>query len=180
MLNQAQRDYAAKATRTLQIIIGTLISGPLAFTVYAIVNHDPELMNAESTYMSRVGLGFAAAVSFASLVVPRIMFAQQRKAIVDGTWRPPHNNTDIPEDVGDVGPLLNAFQTKTIVGAALLEGATFLNTYAYMAEGWVINLVAVAALLVGVALYFPFRGRIISWLERELANIEQLRQLEGV
>ncbi|QDS97353.1 hypothetical protein [Adhaeretor mobilis] len=179
MLNQEQQDYATKATRTLQIIIGSLIAGPLAYTAYAIATHDSELVDAESSSMSLIGLGFALIVSVASLIAPRVMFAQQRRAIVDGTWKPPQASKAISKETGDVGPLLGAFQAKTIVGAALLEGGTFMNTFAYTAEGKVSNLLVVAALLIGVALYFPFLGRITSWLERELSSVEQLRQLGG-
>jgi hypothetical protein len=70
------------------------------------------------------------------------------------------------------------YPTALIVGAALLEGPTFLLSIAYFLEGLVLDLVAAGVLLGALAARYPTRARVVGWLERQLALIAREPVLE--
>ena len=72
---------------------------------------------------------------------------------------------------------LSVFQTRTIIGAAVIEGAAFLAAIAYMLERSPAVLGLAALLLLGVTMHFPTESRIISWVERESENLEMARRM---
>jgi hypothetical protein len=79
----------------------------------------------------------------------------------------PHNNEPT------VPASLRLFQTRMIVGLALLEGAAFFNLVAFMTEGHWWTLIVVAVLLVWMLASFPTHGRLKQWIE----DREQLKSL---
>lgn len=58
------------------------------------------------------------------------------------------------------------FQSTTILGAGLFEGGAFANLVAFMTGGEVFNLLAAAALLLGIVSLFPWLRR----CERRIAS----------
>jgi hypothetical protein len=64
--------------------------------------------------------------------------------------------------------LLNVWQSSTIVGVALLEGAALINVILFLAERHVISLIAAAVLAGGMAAFWPTINRAADWLEARL------------
>lgn len=160
--------------RTTQIIVTALCLGIVTFGVFVAVSDedDEEAKAGMLTYMS---LGVAIVCGGMSLVVPRAVVSANRRQIADGTWRPQNSEMRIPDT--DVGKLGAVYQLKTIVGAALLEGASFFALVAYMLEGHMISLVVAVVLLLGVLSYFPTAGRVESWMKEQQRLVEEQRQL---
>jgi hypothetical protein len=80
-------------------------------------------------------------------------------------------------ELGDVAPLAAIYQTRTIVAAAMLEGAAFFAVTAFMIGRQSLALYVAMALVVLILSQFPTAPRLESWLETELTNIHQMRQL---
>jgi hypothetical protein len=71
-------------------------------------------------------------------------------------------------------PLLcGIFQTRLIIGFAMLEGAAFLQAIAYMVEGQLFSLAIGLALVLVMAMAFPTRSRLENWIERRKGVIMQ-------
>ena len=80
-------------------------------------------------------------------------------------------------EVGIVGNLLFLFQTRHIIGYAMLEGAAFYNLIAYMIERQQVNLAMVGLLLGAMFVKFPTYGRLEGWVADEMKSIDELRSL---
>ncbi len=75
----------------------------------------------------------------------------------------------------DTAFLLASYQTQMIVGAAILEGATFGLIIAFLVDGTYWTILG-ALVLSGVnAFQFPTRSRVERWLEEQRELIEQER-----
>jgi hypothetical protein len=122
--------------------------------------------------LSLIAVAFTAATVTAALVVPSIIAAQQRRAIAEGK----QSRAGMPA-AGDAGQLLAAYQTQKIVRGALFEGPAFMNIFVYQTGGPTYTLGIAVALMLAIAMLFPFQRLVEDWLERELRTIDELRQL---
>jgi hypothetical protein len=173
-------------TRTLQIIVGSLVIGCVVFGVVAVVALSPQNQRPDDRLpvMTYTAVAFTAMEILAWLIVPAMIVTSTRKRIAAGTWEPAGNRqpaaqwNDFIERTGDAGRLAALFQTKTIIGAALFEGVAFLSIVAYMSEQTGLSLGLAGVLTAGVAFHFPTRSRLVRWIERQLQIVEQERQLE--
>jgi hypothetical protein len=121
----------------------------------------------------------AALITIAALIVPGLIVNRLRQSVIHRdltNWGLVKNLPNAAE-LGDVAPLAAIYQTQTIIGAALIEGAAFLAGIAYMLEQRQISLYVAGALLVLIASQFPTVSRLEGWIENELAGIQQMRQL---
>src|SRR5581483_670179 len=92
------------------------------------------------------------------------------RAVVTNSIQASARNRLVTADGSAVRPWLAVYQTRTIVGAALLEGGAFFLLVAYMAEGapWV--LVVAAVLWIAMAwLHFPTRDKVEAWVTDQQA-----------
>ena len=178
-MDSQQRDHIHRTTTTLQIIIGALAMGVLTFAVIAIVVAAGKAADDESGVIGPMALGVAVVSLVAATLVPRILQGNMRRAVAEG--RPLASDPRRPIDpaLGDVGKLAAVYQTLLIVGAAILEGAAFMNVMAYMLEYNFINLACAAMLLVSLFFKFPTRNGVENWITDELKQVEELRSLEG-
>ncbi len=179
-MNDQHREYLHTTTKTLQIIVGALMAGVLVFAAVVFFIGDAE-DNAgdESQMLSSIAIGATLAAVVAAVVVPRLMRAKFRQAIVAGESLGPNLPESQFSELGDVGLIMAAYQSTVIIGAAILEGAAFLNLTSYLVENQPINLACAAALLVGLLLKFPTRNRIEDVVADELKQIEELRMFDG-
>ena len=69
----------------------------------------------------------------------------------------------------------NAFNTQLIVGAALLEGAAFFLAIMYMVTGDLVNLLAMLPFVLLLALKFPTRSALDSWMDKQRSLLDQER-----
>jgi hypothetical protein len=175
MLTPEQRQAVSGVTRTLQIIIGALCAGAVSFLAFVLVAAPPPAAEVGAT-LSIIGVAFAAMVTAAAAIVPRILAVQNRAKMVHGGATTSSEHTGAPG--GDVGSLLGDFQVRRIIAGALLEGGAFFNLVAYQIERQTYTLGIVAALLLGLVTLVPLRPLVEQWLERELRTVKELRDLQ--
>jgi hypothetical protein len=142
----------AAQARVLQIIVFAMVSGVVIFGGFLIVTGSLQ-KPPEGTLLSYAAVGFSFVALVLHVVIPA---AIERAAIAN-------------QPVGS-GPeaLLGVYFTRTIIAAALLEGAAFLTLVAVMIEHqpWILG--ATAVLIVLMLLQFPSRTRMEHWLESRL------------
>jgi len=161
---------------TMQIIVGALVAGCLTFFVVVCAVSLRGDAADESLVITYTAIVFACVALVVRTIVPGLIVAQGRRRIIEGTWQgSPTVNARFSEQTGDAGKLAAVFTTRLIVAAALLEGTAFFAMIAYMLEGSPLALILAAALILGVALHFPTRARLVDWIEEQLTLIEQER-----
>lgn len=137
--------------RICQIIASALMAGVMIFAgvAFFIAKGDgPQL-----PMLSLMAVGFAGVATVMRFVVPMV--------IVNGGKR------QLNQSSGDEQRSLLAglYQTKMIVGMAVLEGAAFFNLVAYITEKQFWSYGVVAFLLGVMAISFPSQGQFESWAE---------------
>ncbi len=173
MLTEVQRDYIAQAVRTMQIIVSALAAGVLMFLVMTLII--PAKDAPAEPFLAYMAVGFAVMAFAGWLIVPGIIANQARRSLAEGRVPQPTAQSEIPPEVGVVGHLVSVFQTRLIVGSALLEGAAFFGLIAFMIERQFLALSIAASLLLIIVSQIPTRNRVENWVTREIENIEQMR-----
>ncbi len=141
---------------TCKIIAGALIFGVVSFAAVAIAlrrGRDPE----PNTLLSIIAAVFAVGTVVVRQVVLGVMV---------GRAVPKSSEPTVPTS-------FQLYQTRMIVGLALLEGAAFFNVIAYLIEGHWWSFLVVAALLAWMLASFPTHARLKQWIE----DREQLKSL---
>lgn len=179
--------------RTIQIIVAALLAGVLVFTVFVLFSKPtiqrtapaapadrPAAVTAPTPALSLVAIVVFAAALMIWLIVPSRLADREVAKIASGTWTPPAQSQTMPASLTtDTGKLLVVFTTRTIIAAALLEGPAFLGSAAYMIERRAFTLAIVACAVALIVITFPTRGRVLQWLERQQAFIDETRQFGG-
>jgi hypothetical protein len=169
--------------RTLQIIVVALCIGALSFTGIAVLLRMTGNMQGGSAneILTPIAICGAVLAFFASWTLPAIAIKRGRRNIAKGRYSLPqapggplHHSL---ANLGDAGLLYMVYQTKTIIAAALLEGAAFFNNIAYMLEGNLITLIAALLLVAAVAAMFPSATRIADWIESQLRLMREEKLL---
>ncbi len=184
MLTEDERAYLARATRTMQIIVGALAWGIVSFLVVVLFlvpgAQGPPPDSAFMTYLSVV---VALASLIAALIVPGIVLRSHRQGFVAG-------NSPIAASIQvganptlakrELGPLALSYQTALIIRSAFLEGGAFFCLVAFMIERQTLSLVAAAAMLLFLLAGFPTRSKVEDAIESQRTTIEQLRGMEPI
>ena len=159
---------------TLRIIVLALAAGVSIFVGYVLMTEAPDARDKPllTMYMAI----FAAVGLLGRLLIPGLVFGATRRKIARGTWQPDTQPGQPPLTTDD-GLLMAAFQMKTIIGCAILEGAGFANAYAFMAERRMESLAITLALIVMIAAHFPLRFWLDGWLERQKRWLDEERSL---
>src|SRR5215213_9464376 len=127
MLSDPQRDYIRKVARTLQFIVGVLAGGVLMFlaVVLFLVSQNPPVVAPETPIVTYAAYGLAMFSVIASFVMPGLISSRAPRSLInDGQWQwGLAKNLPYAAELGEVAPLAIVYQTGTIFGAALLEGA---------------------------------------------------------
>lgn len=189
MSDSSWQDELKPLIRTEQIIVGALIAGAVLFLVVAAVVASQGVSDmgedeSMSLVFNLVLLLFLMSAVLGRLIVPASMVAAARRKIVSGNWSPAEgpNQADLASIIartGDAGRLIAVHQTKTIVGAALVEGVTFFAIIVYMLTQSTFGLAVACAMIAVQALLFPTRGRVLDWIEAQLRRIEEERAFAG-
>jgi hypothetical protein len=181
MLTDAHRQYLGGVTRTMQIIVAAMAAGVIIFfgIVVAIADMQPGPPPDEPrlTYIAIVA-AFAALI--VAIVFPGIVQRSQRQAILAGKSTPlacANALKSLPEDVRELAPLVNGYQSALIIRSALLEGAAFFCLVAYMLEHNALSLAGAGMMLLFMLFGFPTRSKVEEAIETERTTIEQLRQM---
>ena len=149
--------------RVMQIILGAIVLGAVAFLVVAVVvRWQSDQPAPESPIISYLALGAALVIAVAYYFVTDALQASQRRGAAGA-------NTRIA--------WCNAYQTTMIAGAAMLEGAVFFLLIAYLLEGdlkdnWT-PLAAAAGFIVVIATLFPTRSGLERWIAEQQEKLKQ-------
>ena len=170
--------------RTLRIIVPSMAGGVLIFLALVVFVFNPGANRAAEggaeaggaaenalpilTYLAVAGLVGAVVARF--VVVPVIVNANRQQLAQDVDKQ--------KKDPGGVErTLAGTFQTVTIIGVALLEGAAFLAVIAYMIERSPIALGVALVLAAGILAHIPSVGRARSWVDQQTRRLEEERAL---
>jgi hypothetical protein len=165
--------------RTGQLIASCLILGVLVFlgiAVYLVqVQHQGTGMApvANAPLMSYIAAGLLALMAPLSFLVPSALVRNSVQQIAGGTWHPSPQG---PAPATDAGKLLLVRQTTMIIGMAQLEGACFFGGIAYLLEGQPLALVVVVIGLLLLMTKFPTEGRVRSWLDAQMEQLDLYRE----
>ncbi len=150
-LEQKQKADPTKVGLFSRIISGALIMGVVIFACVAffVAKGEP----AKSPMLALIGAGMAMMAVVVRFIVPTIIVNAGKARLKEAS------------DADQMSQLAGLYQTKMIVGMAVLEGAAFFNLVAYISEKqfWTYGVVA---FLVGVmAISFPSQGQFENWAE---------------
>jgi len=193
MTNPEAKDPLGTVVLTSQIITGALIAGPIPVLIIAlfigpmlgqrppgavppggaaVAGQAPD--EAFNTILSYAAIGAGAIALLLSSITPRFISSSASKSVAPsapaaqpgksaGTGKRPG-----PETADELRTkLLPQFQQQLIVRAAILEGAAFFASVAYLLTGNPVPACVAVALLVPMLVDFPTRTRVESWLERQ-------------
>lgn len=147
--------------RILQFVIAALTAGCAGVLTLMYFLHDPQAGQQGMQLVTPMALAASGGAVLARLVVPRFVVAagRQRLATQDpSTW---------------TQGLLNLYQTRTIIAAALLEGMVFFLAAAYMLEGRHLALAMGIALTLAVAAHFPTSTGVAGWIDDQQQEMRQ-------
>lgn len=181
MLTEPQREHVRLATRTAQVISISLAAGVIFFAavVLSLTGQKPPAGAPQVPILSYAAVAIALVAMVMRLIVPGMLAARTRSAVVQrDTARVPQPTLANTAELGDIAPLMGVFQTKVIVGTALLEGAAFFCLVAYLIERQPSSLVVAGVLFCLLIGQIPTVGRTMTWIESELVSIGQMRALE--
>lgn len=152
--------------RMLQIIVLPLAMGVMMFLGVVVAlklqQGAPLIVMPQGVGIWLIAIAVAAGCGAASAVVPQLIVRNQTKQLTAEAWA----------DRAAMGPktLSALFSLKTIVGAALLEGAAFFNLIAYQLEGAAPSVVVALLLLVGILMHLPTEGKFSAWCDTQERN----------
>jgi len=181
----AWQERVSKHVWPLQIIVAALVAGCVFFLVVTLIVPPPGAERAgdgRPLQITWVALAFLVVMLVARCVFPTIVVRKGRRQIARGTFSLPQAR-EAPlqgpreelEQMGDADPLFMLYQTKTIIGAAMIEGMTFFMLIAYLTERQAIALGIAIALILAVAAHMPTRTGVIHWIEDQLRFVEEER-----
>jgi hypothetical protein len=147
--------------RTVQIIAGALIVGPLIFAVIAFLSGQGQQPGDPT--IGYIAILFSVIALFASFFLPTKV-AKQNSASLGS------QGTDL-----SMMQLFGVFNTQVIIRAALLEGGAFFCCVAYMSSRLWWTLAMALGLLSVIAIFFPTRGRFDDWVREQ----RELRAFDG-
>jgi hypothetical protein len=164
----------------IRVMAGALIAGVLVFlgVVVYLVHGEQQGQGAQPAAGLPVitliaGLVFLTNLPLA-ILLPVLITRSAVRRIAAGAWRGPPG-ADPAQSESDVGKLVAVWQTSTLVGYALLEGAGFFGCIAYLLEGQGAALGVAGAALGMMAGMFPTAGRLGAWLQRQSDALAALR-----
>jgi hypothetical protein len=158
----------AARVQVMQIIVGALAMGVASFLAVSFViwNRPAQAQNNDVLpVLTFVSFGMLLMASVGSFVMPRLVLGGARKKMIA---------EGVTQDA-----LLAAYQVKTIIACAMLEGAAFASILAYGMEGNVLCLAGAVVMLLGILVHMPTLSRVQNWLEVQTRQIELERQLGG-
>jgi len=169
--------------RTLQIIVVALATGCLFFFAIALLAAGGPIGFGEIPPVTAIALAVAAVIVGARCVIPGVFVAQARRKIREGTWSFPKPGANMPSDPDNpktiIYSLAQVFMTRTIIGAAMLEGATFFLIITYLVARSPWSLIAALALIIALFAHFPTPSRVSSWVQDQMKLLDEERTLSS-
>lgn len=182
------QDKLGQPIVVLQIIVGAMVLGLVGFLGMVVALRaggqafaEPAATGSLVTY---IAIGYAVAVVLVRAMIPSVVASVGRQKILRETVDPAGDGDAAggdrhgsPSGADDVDGLLGLFRAKTIITAALFEGAGLFVVVAYMIEGTRLALLGAIVLAVLLACHFPTRTAAVGWIEDQRRLLEQERML---
>ncbi|TWU07850.1 M48 family metalloprotease [Stieleria varia] len=153
---------------TFALIQGiVIVSAIMVFMVFSRRQPGDSLLGLDSDSMIWIVLGGGIAlVSIIATVVLRAVF----RSIAYGEFRGANVDPEVMRETNASVPqavpkLIGAFQTRTIIGQAILEGAAMINAVLMFVNDNLLHVIPIVVLVVGVGLQVPTPGKIRDWIE---------------
>jgi hypothetical protein len=160
----------------MQIVAAAMAGGVLIFlAVVVILVWQKDGGRPDGRLLTYIAVAFAIVAVFAWSIVPSVIAGQLRQPIVDGSATRRGSKSDHGAESGNIRPLTAIYQTRLIIGSALLEGAAFFCLVAYLLERQPLSLVVAVLFCLLLVSQIPSVARVESWVAGEVAIIEQLR-----
>ncbi len=169
----------------LRIIVIALISGVVIFmgVVAAIKRGQPP---AGGPFLAYILAATAIPILFVRLIIPSLMVKNGCRQLAGSVWAPPDLAGQATAGLSAGTPewetaeqdkikLAELFQRKTIMGAAMCEGAALMNVAAFMLERQLFSLLVVGAFVLGIAFDFPTRDRLQNWMDHQILRVRDMR-----
>jgi hypothetical protein len=171
------REEIGRVVFTTRIIVASLAAGVLLFGLFVLAAQGINLQ-APWGLLTAFAIVFGCSTVPLWFVVPSILAANQMRQIAQLPSRKGHEaESDATVRRQDAHQLALVFQTKTLVGCALLEGAAFFALVAFLLEHHTASLVVATVLLMGILSQFPTLGGTSDWIEQRLRLIDESRSL---
>ena len=158
------RDRLPAQLLTLRVIVAAMVSGCVVFAAIALVVAGGQLAEPGLFTYAALAMGLSAVVA-RLVVLPAVDAAAVQRIAASGA------------QADDGIALLAQLQTRTIIGAALLEGPVFLLLVAFLAERSALALVAAGVVLLWLASQFPMHAGAANWIENQLLRVADERSL---
>lgn len=149
VMNEQPSDITQRV-RVMQIINAALIMGVVFFAVIVVFVMDGLGQPAGGMMMSILGAGFAGMAIVIHFIVPNILVV---------------NMTKEHAEKFDADGWCGVYQTKLIIGLAILEGAAFFNVIVVQMEHQWFPLAIAGVLLFWMLVQFPTETRVRQWIE---------------
>jgi hypothetical protein len=174
--NADQQSFFRSILLNTRIISAALLSGVICFLIVVVFVIPGGAKNGLllNTYAA-FGIGLIALVI--SHIIPPLVGSGIKRALAAGKQVQLPAQFKASPEVGPAGNLLFLFQTRLIIGLAILEGAAFYNLVAYMLERQQMNLVMVGLLMAAMLVKFPTHSELEKWLVDEMKSIDDIRSL---
>ncbi|MFL5329565.1 MAG: hypothetical protein ACJ8C4_11680 [Gemmataceae bacterium] len=143
--------------RTMRVVIFALTMGIVTFIGIVVVMQTQGRANAGGPQSEMITYAGLAALAGAILLQPLVLGAMDKVQA-----------NKIDRQSQDLAPWYAAYQTRAIVGAALIEGASFLCLVGAMLDGRPLGIIggAVGAIAL-VALHLPSEMKLAAYIERQ-------------
>jgi hypothetical protein len=119
--------------------------------------------------VSMLGLGVAICDYLAFLILPAAVTRLGRRRLVE-------NPPTVWEAGLDLVRLGELYATITLIACLMLGGAAVFLTVGYLCDGFVFNLAAASASLVGVGMQYPAAGIAEAWIADQFRRVEEERR----
>lgn len=179
MLSHEERSALAKPVRTLQIIVIGLLMGVMSFaTLVIVLRQSADAKNPPSTpppsaqVLGYAALGVGGAALLLMPVLMNFLVGAGRRSIARGAAPTVTTHLSMQQESrpfmqSEKGKLFQLYLTRTIIAAALIEGAALINLVACMQIVWLPNLYLIMLLAVALAAQTPTLARVERWLDRQ-------------
>jgi hypothetical protein len=154
----------------LATITGLVFATIILFVLRATEDHPPDPQSPILTY---IAIPFAAVVLIAHAFVPNRAVVAARRRLAQQYPQNYPAPVHAPSDPN--WPWAFIYQTRLIIGMAILEGLGFYLAIVYNREGNPLTLVGAGVIVALLAMKFPTRAGIERWIERQQELLEQER-----
>lgn len=176
-------DYPANflvRVKGMQIIVVALVIGSAIFLGVTLFQRSGLAFNAETRptpYLTYVALGVALLLLIGHYILPAMLVEAARRKVAQ-----PQGPAPLGGSESDAGKLLTLFQTRLIIGAALVEAAAFLVITAFLVEGFLQDYagwLAPLGLIAFLAFQYPTQPKVESWIEEQRKLLAEDRRSAG-